>query len=160
MLHIRVVCVGKLKEKYFVDAAKEYIKRLSGSCRIEVDEVSEAYLPQNPSAAEIEAALKAEAAAIESRLIPGGAVAALCIEGQQVDSRGVARILEAAMASGRPKVSFVIGSSHGLHESVKKRADTRLSMSRMTFPHQLARIMLLEQLYRGFSILEGGKYHK
>ncbi|NLM83634.1 MAG: 23S rRNA (pseudouridine(1915)-N(3))-methyltransferase RlmH [Clostridiales bacterium] len=160
MLHIRLVCVGKLREKHFADAAKEYLKRLSGSCKIEMEEVPEARLPQNPSAAEIDAALKAEAAAIESRLIPGGAVIALCIEGEQLDSAAFSRLLEAAMASGRPKMSFVIGSSYGLHESVKKRADTRLSMSRMTFPHQLARIMLLEQLYRGFSIIEGGKYHK
>ena len=160
MLHIRLVCVGKLKERYFADAAKEYIKRLSGSCKIEVDEVAEGKLPQNPSAAEIESALLSEAAAIESRLLKGGSVVALCIEGEQVDSRAVARLLEKAMASGRPKMTFVIGSSHGLHESIKKRAGMRLSMSRMTFPHQLARIMLLEQIYRGFNMMEGGKYHK
>lgn len=160
MLQIRLVCVGKLKERYFADAATEYLKRLSGYCKIEVEEVPEARLPQNPSPAEIEAALLAEAAAIEGRLLKGGAVVALCIEGEMTDSLGLARLLKDAMASGRPKLSFVIGSSHGLHPSLKARADKKLSMSPMTFPHQLARIMLLEQVYRGFNLLEGGKYHK
>jgi 23S rRNA (pseudouridine1915-N3)-methyltransferase len=160
MLHIRLVCVGKLKERFYTDASKEYAKRLSAFCRLELEELSESRLPPEPSQAEIDAALLAEAEAIENRLMRGGSVVALCIEGKETDSAGVAELLASAMASGAPRVTFVIGGSFGLHRKIKDRADVRLSMSRMTFPHHLARIMLLEQLYRGFKILEGGKYHK
>lgn len=160
MLHIRLVCVGKLKEKFYADASKEYLKRLSGYCRAEIEELTESRLPPSPTDAEFDAALLAEAGAIESRLLKGGLVAALCVEGTETDSEGVAELLGKAMSSGVPRVTLIIGGSYGLHQSVKNRADVRLSMSRMTFPHHLARIMLLEQLYRGFKILEGGKYHK
>ncbi len=159
MLQIRLVCVGRLKEKFYIDAAGEYSKRLSAYCRLETEEVPEARLPQKPSPAEIDAALKAEAAAIESKLLKSSTVIALCIEGKQTDSIGLARKIS-ELTAGAGKLSFVIGGSHGLSPDIKSKAALKLSMSEMTFPHHLARIMLLEQIYRSFKILEGGKYHK
>ncbi len=160
MQQIRLVCVGRLKEKYYINAAGEYAKRLSSYCRLETEEIAESRVPQKPSQADIGAAMKTEAAAIEGKLLKNSAVVALCIEGMQTDSDGLARMLADRAAQGAGRLSFVIGGSYGLHPDIKDRADIRLSLSRMTFPHHLARIMLLEQLYRGFKILEGGKYHK
>lgn len=160
MLQIRIICVGKLKEKFYIDAAKEYLNRLSGYCKIETEEIPEVRLPERPSEGEIGAALKTEAEAIGEKLIKGAAVIAMCIEGQQPDSEDLASQLEKYASRGISKLCFVIGGSNGLHSAFKDRADWRLSMSRMTFPHHLARIMLFEQIYRGFKILEGGKYHK
>jgi 23S rRNA (pseudouridine1915-N3)-methyltransferase len=160
MLRIRFVCVGKLKEKFYIDAAKEYLKRLSAYCHIETDERAEARLGEKPTQAELDAALKTEAGEILSGLPKHAAVVALCVEGEQMDSAGLADLLRRHAGSGDKTLCFVIGGSHGLHETVKARAELRLSMSRMTFPHHLARVMLLEQLYRGFKIIEGSKYHK
>ena len=160
MLQIRLVCVGRLKEKFYIDAAGEYLKRLSPYCKADVQEIAEARLGQKPSPAEIRAALSTEAASIESKLLKNSTVIALCIEGRQTDSIGLADMLGDLAASGAGKLSFVIGGSFGLHEDIKNRAEIKLSMSKMTFPHHLARIMLLEQLYRSFKIHEGGKYHK
>ena len=160
MLRIRLVCVGKLKEKFYSDAAQEYLKRLSAYCKIETDELPETRQSERPSPAELDAALKSEGADILARLPKSAAVVALCIEGAQEDSPGLAELLRKHSESGDKSLCFVIGGSNGLHQTVKERADLKLSMSRMTFPHHLARIMLLEQLYRGFKILEGGKYHK
>lgn len=160
MLQIRLICVGRLKEKFYIDASKEYLKRLSACCKIEMEEIPEAHLPERPSKGDIEAALKAEAAAIEQKLLKGAAVIAMCIEGEQTDSGGMAALLEKYASDGISKLCFVIGGSFGLHASVKEQAAMKLSMSRMTFPHHLARIMLLEQIYRGFKISQGGKYHK
>ncbi len=160
MLQIRLICVGKLKEKFYIDASKEYLNRLSGYCKIEMTEISETRLPERPSEAEIAAALKAEADAIGDKLIKGAVVIALCIEGMQTDSDGLAAQIEKYATDGVSKLCFVIGGSYGLYPSIKERADLKLSMSRMTFPHHLARIMLLEQIYRSFKITEGGKYHK
>jgi 23S rRNA (pseudouridine1915-N3)-methyltransferase len=160
MLQIRLICVGKLKEKFYLDASKEYLNRLSAYCKIEVEEIPETRLQERPSEAEIAAALKSEAEAVGEKLLKGAAVIALCIEGAQTDSEGLAARLDKFATEGISKLCFVIGGSWGLHPSVKDRADLRLSMSRMTFPHHLARVMLLEQLYRSFKINEGGKYHK
>ncbi|MEL4105508.1 23S rRNA (pseudouridine(1915)-N(3))-methyltransferase RlmH [Oscillospiraceae bacterium WX1] len=160
MLHIRLICVGKLKEKFYIDAVGEYEKRLSAYCRLETAVLSEVRLPDRPSEADVEAALRAEADGILSKLWKGAAVVALCIEGAEQDSGDVARLLDKYASSGVSRLCFVIGGSNGLHASVKALADIKLSMSRMTFPHHLARVMLLEQLYRGFKILEGGAYHK
>lgn len=160
MLQIRLLCVGKLKEKFYIDASKEYLNRLSGYCKIEVEEIPEARLSEKPSEAEISAALKSEAEAIAGRLTKGAAVVALCIEGLQTDSEGLAAQMEKYASDGTSKLCFVIGGSYGLHPSMKEQANLKLSMSRMTFPHHLARIMLLEQIYRSFKISEGGKYHK
>lgn len=160
MLQIRLICVGKLRERFYIDASKEYLNRLSGYCKISVEEIAEARLAERPSEAEIDAALKAEADAISNKLIKGAAVIALCVEGTQTDSACFSDRLARYATDGCSRLCFVIGGSHGLHRSIKEKAGCCLSMSPMTFPHHLARIMLLEQLYRCFKIIEGGKYHK
>ena len=159
MQRITVLCVGKLKEKFYADAAAEYCKRLSRYCKIEVTELPETRLPEDPSPAEIKRALAAEANAIRQKL-EGGAVVAMCIEGQTCSSEALSKKLAAFALEGKSKVTFLIGGSFGLDETLKKQADWRLSMSPMTFPHHLARVMLLEQLYRACQITEGTRYHK
>ena len=159
MQRITVLCVGKLKEKFYADAAAEYIKRLSRYCKIEVTELPEMRLPEDPSPAEIKKALAAEATAIRQKL-EGGAVVAMCIEGQTCSSEALSKKLAAFALEGKSKVTFLIGGSFGLDETLKKQADWRLSMSPMTFPHHLARVMLLEQIYRACQIAEGTRYHK
>ena len=159
MQRITVLCVGKLKEKFYADAAAEYCKRLSRYCKIEVTELPETRLPEDPSPAEIKKALAAEANAIRQRL-EGGAVVAMCIEGQTCSSEALSKKLAAFALEGKSKVTFLIGGSFGLDETLKKQADWRLSMSPMTFPHHLARVMLLEQIYRACQIAEGTRYHK
>lgn len=156
MLEVRLVCVGKLKEGYWRAAAAEYEKRLKPLCAFRLVELPEAYLPAGASPAQIDAALEREGKAILEK--SAGKLFPLCIEGKELDSPGLARRLAEAMEFPGA-ASFIIGSSHGLSPEVKA-AGERLSMSPMTFPHQLARIMLLEQLYRGFQILNGTKYHK
>ena len=160
MLGIRLICVGKLKERYFADAVAEYEKRLSAFCRLELIELAEERLPERPSPSEIDAALEREAQQIEKKILKDGLLVCLCVEGTQRDSEAFAELLSRAESSGRPRISFVIGGSYGLAERLKEKADVRLSMSKMTFPHHLARVMLTEQLYRGFQIKEGSKYHK
>lgn len=157
---MRLICVGKLKERFYTDAAGEYAKRLGGYCKLEIIELAEARLPDSPTEGEIGTALTKEASAIEARLLKGGAVIALCIEGKEYDSAGFSGLLHTYAGAGMSRLNFVIGGSFGLHPRVKERSGLLLSMSKMTFPHNLARIMLLEQLYRGFKIAEGGKYHK
>lgn len=159
MQRITVLCVGKLKEKFYADAAAEYCKRLSRYCKIEVTELPETRLPEDPSPAEIKKALAAEADAIRQKL-EGGAVVAMCIEGQTCSSEALSKKLAAFALEGKSKVTFLIGGSFGLDETLKKQADWRLSMSPMTFPHHLARVMLLEQIYRACQIAEGTRYHK
>lgn len=156
MQKVSVICVGKLKERFYIEAAAEYCKRLSRCCKLELVELPEQRLPENPAPAEIERALAREAEAIRSRLPAGAAVAALCVEGTLRSSEELAGLLAREEAG----LAFVIGGSCGLHPSVKALAKERLSMSPMTFPHHLARVMLLEQIYRGFQIRGGGKYHK
>lgn len=158
MVHIDLICVGKLKEQYFAAAAAEYQKRLGAYCRLTITELPEARLSARPSEAETVAALADEAARM--RIPSGAALWALCIEGERISSEGFARRLEVAQNQGVSRFVFLIGGSHGLSEGIKLRADVRLSMSEMTFPHHLARVMLLEQLYRAFQISGGGKYHK
>lgn len=159
MQRITVLCVGKLKEKFYADAAAEYIKRLGRYCRIEVTELPESRLPENPSPAEIQKALAVEGSAIRAKL-DGGAVVAMCIEGQTCSSEALSKKLAAFALEGKSRVTFLIGGSFGLDETLKKQADWRLSMSPMTFPHHLARVMLLEQIYRACQIAEGTRYHK
>ena len=160
MLAVKLICVGKMRERFYIDAFAEYQKRLQSLCRLELVEPTEQRLPENPSEAEISAALEKEGQEI-LRAIPADAyVVALCVEGRQMPSEGMAQLIRERENSGKPKLCFVIGGSYGLAESVKARADRRLSMSQMTFPHHLARVMLIEQLYRGFKISEGSRYHK
>jgi 23S rRNA (pseudouridine1915-N3)-methyltransferase len=158
MLNIRIVAVGKLKESYLQSACSEYLKRLNGFCSVKLVEIDECRLSDAPSQKEIEKALSVEAKAILKNV--QGYVIALCIEGKQLGSVELSELVSELGVMGNSTISFVIGSSFGLSDEVKNKADLRLSMSKMTFPHQLARVMLLEQIYRVFQIAHGGKYHK
>lgn len=160
MQRVTVLCVGKLKEKFYLEAAAEYVKRLQRFCKLELVELPESRLPESPSPAEVQRALAAEAVAIRERLPKGGAVIALCIEGKPCSSVELSRRMEELAVAGKTQLTFLIGDSVGLDESLKRQADWRLSMSPMTFPHHLARIMLLEQIYRAYQISAGTKYHK
>ena len=160
MQKVTILCVGKLKEKFYADAVAEYTKRLSRHCALEIVELPESRLPDDPSPAQVRQALASEAALIESRLPRGGAVIAMCIEGKELSSPALAEKLEQLAVGGTSQLTFLIGGSVGLDENLKKKADLRLSMSPMTFPHHLARIMLLEQIYRAYQILAGSRYHK
>lgn len=160
MQRVTILCVGKLKEKFYIDAAAEYVKRLQRSCKLDIVELPEYRLPEDPSPAEIQKALQAEGAAIRERLPKGGAVVALCIEGKPCSSVELSRRMQELAVSGKSQLTFLIGGSVGLSEDLKRQADWRLSMSPMTFPHHLARIMLLEQIYRACQIAAGTKYHK
>lgn len=160
MLGVKLICVGKMKERHFLDAFEEYRKRLGAYCRFELEELPEQRLSQDPSPREIENALEREGAEILRSIPSGSAVAAMCVEGEQLSSPGLAKALEGFANSGKSRVCFIVGGSFGLSPAVKRAADLRLSMSKMTFPHHLARVMLAEQIYRAFSISSGGKYHK
>ena len=160
MQKITVLCVGKLKEKFYIDACAEYQKRLTRHCKFELIELPEQRLPENPSEAEIAAALNKEADVMEEKLPRGGAIVALCVEGKPMSSEQLSDTLSRYGAQGASQVTFLIGGSFGLSERVKARADLRLSMSPMTFPHHLARVMLLEQIYRAYQIQSGTRYHK
>ena len=160
MVSIQILCVGKLKERFYLDAAAEYQKRLSAFCRLSIQELPECRLPDRPSPAQIEDALAREAGQIAEKLPKGGTLVALCVEGTPLSSEALAQTLERWMVSGTSQITFLIGGSYGLHPSIKRRAQLRLSMSPMTFPHHLARVMLLEQVYRAFQIQQGSAYHK
>lgn len=160
MLYVKLICVGKLREAYYIDAFREYTKRLGAYCRFECAEIPEQRLPDDPGFREIAAALEREAAEVVKAIPPDAYLCALCVEGKEIPSEGMAEMITARENSGKPKLCFLIGGSYGLSESLKKRADFRLSFSKMTFPHHLARVMLAEQIYRGFKILEGSRYHK
>ena len=160
MQKVTVLCVGKLKEKFYIDAAAEYAKRLSRFCKLELVELPEERLPEDPSPAQIEAALLKEAAAIRAKLPAGAALIALCVEGELRSSEALARQMAAWAGQGVSQLVFLIGGSYGLHPSIKGSAKLRLSMSPMTFPHHLARVMVLEQIYRAYQINAGTRYHK
>lgn len=160
MRRVTIACVGKCKEVYWRDACAEYQKRLGGFCRFQVIEVEEERLPERPSASQIAAAVEAEGRRLLDKIPPGALTAALCIEGKPASSQDVAARMEKSAVEGVSHMVFVIGGSWGLSPSVKQAAGWRLSMSPMTFPHQLARVMLMEQIYRAFQINSGGKYHK
>ena len=160
MLNIHIFCVGKLKEKFYTEASAEYVKRLSAYCKLDLQELPEERLPDKPSQAQVDAALAKEADTIRAKLPASSEIIAMCVEGKTRSSEEVAELLsDFAMGSAKHLV-FLIGGSYGLHPSVKQLAKVRLSMSPMTFPHHLARVMLLEQIYRGFKINEGSAYHK
>lgn len=160
MIRISLLCVGKLKEKFYASACAEYSKRLMSFCRLELTELPEEKLPETPSPAQIDAALAKEAAAILDKVPKGARLIALCVEGDLLSSRQLADTLERWEGQGVSALALVIGGSFGLHPSVKEAAALRLSMSPMTFPHHLARVMVLEQLYRAFQIRKGTRYHK
>mgnify|MGYP001088301448 FL=1 len=160
MLRVCLICVGKLKERFYQEACAEYVKRLSPYCKLTITELPEEKLPQAPSQAQIDAALAKEAAAIRGRIPPSARVVALCVEGRLRSSEEMARMFPDLAYSREKCLVFLIGGSYGLDETLKSEAQVRLSMSPMTFPHHLARVMLLEQIYRGAKINEGGRYHK
>lgn len=161
MTSVNIICVGKLKESYLRDACSEYAKRLSAYCKFSVVELSESRLSDNPSQKEIEAALSSEAKLMQPYLSAKGAYnIAMCIEGKQLSSPELSKTIEKIAVDGFSVINFVIGSSFGIDEGVKNQCRMRLSMSKMTFPHQLARVMLSEQIYRAFAISANSKYHK
>ena len=159
-MNVQIICVGKMKERFYMDAAAEYLKRLTPFCRLEIVELPEEKLPADPSPALIEAALKKEAGAIRSKLAQGAKTVAMCIEGQMLSSTELAAKVQNWELESVKSLAFLIGGSFGLDEELKGEAHLRLSMSPMTFPHHLARVMLLEQLYRAFQINKGSPYHK
>lgn len=160
MLNVKLICVGKMREKFYIDAFEEYRKRLQAYCRLELAEITEQRLSDRPAEKEITAALEREGQEILKSVPADAYLVALCVEGKQMPSEGMAELIAARENSGKPKLCFVIGGSFGLSPTVKARADRKLSMSQMTFPHHLARVMLVEQVYRGFKINEGSQYHK
>lgn len=159
MQKVTILCVGKLKEKFYVDAVAEYTKRLGRFCKLDIVELTEERLPEDPSPAQIGAALAKEADAIRSKL-PAAFVIAMCVEGKTRSSEELAHLMADSASRGDSHLVFLIGGSFGLHPSVKELAAVKLSMSPMTFPHHLARVMLLEQIYRAYQINAGSKYHK
>ncbi len=160
MIGITVICIGKLKEKYLRDACDEYSKRLGAFCKLNIIELGPKRLSDNPSKGEIDNALVSEGKEIISKIPAGSKIYAMCIEGRQMPSEALANEIESCAVNGCSNAVFIIGGSFGLSDEVKNKADYKLSMSKMTFPHQLARVMLLEQIYRAFNISSGGKYHK
>lgn len=157
---VTVICVGKLRERFFADAAQEYVKRLRRLMPVTVVEVPDEPEPVQPGEVQNEMTLRREGERILARLSDRDHVIALCVDARQYESPELAARLDSLFTQGKSHIIFVIGGSLGLHPSVLARADERMSMSRMTFPHQLARVMLLEQLFRAAKINAGERYHK
>jgi len=160
MFEITLIAMGKMKEKFYLNAASEYEKRLKGYCQFQIIELPEHRLPDSPSPAEIAAGLEKEAEMIYSKIPKGAWFCVFTPEGRMLTSEKLASKLADVKLAGRSSACFLIGSSFGIAPAVKKKADLQLSMSPMTFPHHLARIMVLEQLYRAEAIQAGSKYHK
>ena len=160
MQNITLICIGRLKESYLRDAVSEYIKRLSGLCRLNLVELPAEKLSDNPSKKEIENALENEGKRILEKIPKGAYVYTMCIEGKQKSSEELSSEMDSLAVRGYSNIAFIIGGSFGISERVKSVSDYRLSMSKMTFPHQVARVMLLEQIYRSIQISIGTKYHK
>ncbi len=160
MMNIQLIVLGKLKEKHMKEFSAEYEKRLSAYCKLNVIELEPVKLSDNPSAQEIENVLIKETQMIKAKIPKNSYVFSMCIEGKQMSSEEFAMKLQDIAVSGKSNIVFIIGSSFGLSDEIKALSDYKFSMSKMTFPHKLARIMLEEQIYRGFSINNNGKYHK
>ena len=160
MFEITLITMGKLKEKFNISAAAEYEKRMKGYCQFKLLELPEVRLPENPSLSQINAGLEKEAELIFSKIPKGRWFCVLTPEGKMLSSESLASKLKEIKTSGKSSACFLIGSSFGIAEKVKEHADFQLSMSPMTFPHHLARVMVLEQLYRAEAIQAGSKYHK
>lgn len=160
MLSVTLAVVGKIKEKYFTDAIGEYSKRLKRYCKLNIIEVKDEPTPDNPSDREKAAILNREGARIIEKLPKSAYVVSLCIEGQQQTSVEFSEFIEKTAAGGDSEIVFIIGGSLGICDELKAKSNFKLSFSDMTFPHQLMRVILLEQLYRAFNISNGGKYHK
>lgn len=160
MFEITLITMGKLKEKFYISAAAEYEKRMKGYCQFKLLELPETRLPESPSPAQINAGLEKEAELILSKIPKGAWFCVLTPEGKLLSSEALADKLKEIKTNGKSSACFLIGSSFGIAQRVKDLADFKLSMSLMTFPHHLARIMVLEQLYRAEAIQVGSKYHK
>lgn len=159
-MNIDIITIGDIKEKYLRDAIKEYEKRIRPYSNINIIELSEEKTSNNPSHADIEAAMDKEGQRILDKIGPRVYVIALCIEGKQLASEELANKIENLTVDGYSDIAFIIGGSNGLSNEVKLRSDYKLSFSKMTFPHQLMRVVLLEQIYRSFKIIRGEPYHK
>ena len=159
MMKLNIVCVDTLKEGFNREAQKEYLKRLRSYADVTVCEVSPSRVYDEGNESLITAAMEKEGKGIIKKLIPGITVA-MCIEGDQMSSTGLSEFFDRSCTSGKSAINFVIGGSYGLSSEVKEVADIRMSMSKMTFPHELARVVLLEQCYRALTIMKGVKYHK
>lgn len=159
-MNISIISVGKLKEKYLKSGIEEYTKRLGSYTKINEIEVADEKAPEQLSDADMEIVKKKEAERILAKIAPDAYVIALAIDGKMKTSEQLAKDIESLMTYGRSKIVFVIGGSLGLHEEVLKRADEKLSFSKMTFPHQLMKLILVEQVYRAFRIMKGEPYHK
>ena len=161
MIRINIICIGKIKEKYFTDAIAEYSKRLTAFCKFAVTELNEEKIRSNtPNQSQIQEVLNSEGKRILQKIGTGDYVVAMCIEGKLMSSEELSKVIDNVSLSGKSTVDFIIGGSYGLCNEVKSRANLKLSMSKMTFPHQMARMILSEQVYRAFEISSNGKYHK
>lgn len=159
-MRITVVCVGKIKEKFYRDAVSEYEKRLSKYCRLEIVEVADEKTPEGVGTLQKEKILEKEAGRILEKIRDDALVCTLEVSGKKLSSEGLADWMQQLAVRGNSSISFVIGGSLGLHDSVRARSDFALSFSDMTFPHQLMRVILCEQVYRAFRIINGEPYHK
>ncbi|MBR2191642.1 MAG: 23S rRNA (pseudouridine(1915)-N(3))-methyltransferase RlmH [Eubacterium sp.] len=159
-MKITIISVGKIKEKFFDDAIKEYSKRLSKYCKLNIVEVKDEKTKENASPTEEDIVKETEGKRILDKISDSSKVIALAIEGKELDSVELAKQIEEFRISGTSDITFVIGGSLGLHKTVIDRADMKLSFSKMTFPHQLMRVVLLEQIYRSFRIINNEPYHK
>ena len=159
MLTINIICVGKLKEQYWRDAVEEYSKRMKPLCKLNIIEINEERVGDDPSDAQTKRTITAESDRIMQKLGKGDYVIAMCVEGRNISSEELSERIE-DISMTHSTIDLIIGGSWGLSDELKTRADLKLSMGKMTFPHQLCRVMLLEQLYRAFQISRGTKYHK
>ena len=161
MIKINIICIGKIKEKYFTDAISEYAKRLTAFCKFSIIELSEEKIrSNNPNQSQIDEVIEAEGKRIMQKISQSDYVVAMCIEGKMLSSEELSKTIDNVSLSGKSTIDFIIGGSYGLSNEVKSRANLKLSMSRMTFPHTMARMVLSEQIYRAFEISTNGKYHK
>lgn len=159
-MQINIIYVGNIKDKYFSDAVKEYEKRLSAYCKVVNTEIKETKIPENASAAQINKAIEEEGEKILSVLPQKSYKIALAVEGTMLSSEELAKKIDLSLTGGYSSISFIIGGAFGMSEKVKKACDMMLSVSRMTFTHRMMRVIILEQIYRAYNILSGGKYHK
>ena len=159
-MKIKIVCVGKIKEKYLKDAIDEYSKRISRFAKLEIIETNDEKIPENASFAEEEKVIKTEGEKIKKFISPKDYVIALCVEGKNISSVELAEKFSQITLSGASSITFIIGGSLGIYEEIKNMSNFKLSFSKMTFPHQLMRVILLEQTYRAFKINANEEYHK
>ena len=160
MLQINILYVGNIKDKFYAEAVQEYEKRLSAFCKIKNIELKEEKPPENPSDAEITLVIKKEGDRLLEAMPKKGYKIALCVEGTQISSEDLAKKIESVTVAGDSEITFIIGGAFGMDERVKKMANYRLSISKMTFTHRMMRVILAEQIYRALNILSGGNYHK